>query len=184
MTGVSWSPEWQPREYRAHAASISNAELAPWIETLTYRMNDASFSPADREVQNELTRPKLRAAQAEWDRRQRSGVRLPVDLQRNLSAQRRLKDAVKEAVELADLMEREGFPVVRGRSEAHSPCPLCGGTDRFVIRPAPNSFGWCRQCEYSADVIGVARSSWQVSFADAVVALAGEYLGLSVEVAS
>ena len=50
--------------------------------------------------------------------------------------------------------------------EYHSPCPACGGNDRFIIWPSQNRY-YCRQCEKSGDVIQYFRDFHGLSFREA-----------------
>jgi DNA primase len=50
--------------------------------------------------------------------------------------------------------------------EYHSPCPGCGGTDRFIIWPIPNRY-YCRRCEKTGDVIQYLRDFHHLSFKEA-----------------
>ena len=50
--------------------------------------------------------------------------------------------------------------------EYHSPCPACGGKDRFIIWSAKNRY-YCRQCEKNGDVIQYLRDFHNLSFKDA-----------------
>lgn len=61
---------------------------------------------------------------------------------------------------LLELLQEDGFkPRKKGnnRNEYCSPCPWCGGDDRFVIWAEGGERGtgsyWCRQCEKRGDVI-------------------------------
>jgi DNA primase len=62
-----------------------------------------------------------------------------------------------------------------GGGEYHSPCPECGGTDRFYIQPHKqmrNCIGYfrCRRCGIHGDSIEFARKFLHLSFPDAVAA--------------
>lgn len=50
--------------------------------------------------------------------------------------------------------------------EYHSPCPGCGGKDRFIIWPAKNRY-LCRQCRKTGDVIQYLRDFHGYSFQEA-----------------
>jgi hypothetical protein len=57
--------------------------------------------------------------------------------------------------------------------EYHSPCPACGGRDRFVIQPnkqMKNCMGsyFCRQCDIKGDSIQFCRDHLGYSFSDAM----------------
>lgn len=47
--------------------------------------------------------------------------------------------------------------------EYHSPCPSCGGRDRFMFWPASNRY-WCRQCKASGDAIQFCRDFQGLSY--------------------
>lgn len=69
--------------------------------------------------------------------------------------------SVPQVLELAGLpLRKVGINARRGTAEYHSPCPICGGTDRFVSWDSPNSRGWCRRedCKWRPDSIAAVRS--------------------------
>ncbi len=78
--------------------------------------------------------------------------------------------------------KKHGHNAKRG-AEFCSPCPLCGGEDRFVTWPeAPTSGGgqgffWCRGCDFSGDVIEFLRRVGGLTFKQAA-ARAGKRLPL------
>ena len=62
-------------------------------------------------------------------------------------------DEIKETVDLLDLIGGDATirKVTVGGGAYAGPCPWCGGTDRFVVRPRGRASGetpcwWCRQC--------------------------------------
>jgi hypothetical protein len=60
-------------------------------------------------------------------------------------------DAVKASVDLLDLVSAATTLRRESASSYAGPCPWCGGTDRFVVRPLGDSDGkppafWCRSC--------------------------------------
>jgi hypothetical protein len=58
---------------------------------------------------------------------------------------------------LLDLLNQDGFdPKRKGPDEWCSPCPACGGDDRFVIHPEKGRY-WCRGCNIKGDVIEYLR---------------------------
>jgi hypothetical protein len=69
---------------------------------------------------------------------------------------------------------------IRLRSEGRKlvgPCPRCGGSDRFSIRPKKNVWH-CRGCDrqgHSGDIVGLVEFLDGVSFKDAVKTLSGDY---------
>jgi DNA primase len=52
--------------------------------------------------------------------------------------------------------------------EYHSPCPSCGGEDRFIIWDVENRY-YCRRCEKSGDTIQYLREFHGLSFKDACI---------------
>lgn len=50
--------------------------------------------------------------------------------------------------------------------EYHSPCPCCGGKDRFIIWSAKNRY-YCRQCKAKGDSIQFCRDFLGMTFQDA-----------------
>jgi primase-helicase-like zinc-binding protein len=53
--------------------------------------------------------------------------------------------------------------------EYHSPCPFCGGTDRFISWPEQGNTGryWCRQCGKRGDAIQLLRDRDGCTFVEA-----------------
>lgn len=68
---------------------------------------------------------------------------------------------------LLDLMIEMGLEPRRTSSyhggEFHSPCPGCGGRDRFMLWPASNRY-WCRQCKATGDAVQFCRDFQGLSF--------------------
>ena len=84
--------------------------------------------------------------------------------------------AIKEAVDLTDLVSRD-TPLRRVSGDEHAgPCPKCGGDDRFHVRPT----GWfCRQCHYDdahpwSDAIAYIMWRDGIPFTEACALLGGE----------
>lgn len=50
--------------------------------------------------------------------------------------------------------------------EYHSPCPSCGGKDRFIIWDKLNRY-WCRQCNHKGDEIQYCRDFHGLSYPEA-----------------
>lgn len=70
-------------------------------------------------------------------------------------------EQIKADNHVRQIYEREGFRIAHkaqanGQTEYHGPCPSCGGTDRFILYEADNSF-WCRKCAVSGDPIALVR---------------------------
>lgn len=85
-----------------------------------------------------------------------------------------LQDRVMgELLNILDLVQSDGFMVTRVAStnggEYASPCPFCGGNDRFRCWPEQGEGGrwWCRQCGRSGDVIQYLRDYRKMSFKEA-----------------
>ena len=73
---------------------------------------------------------------------------------------------------LLDLLAEDGItPTRKGPDEFCSPCPACGGRDRFVIHPAAGRY-WCRGCGIKGDVIQYLRDRRGLTFHQAT-----EYAG-------
>jgi hypothetical protein len=172
--------EARDRETAACVRELSDPELYNFHESVLWRTHSlteldpesAAFAAVNVEADLAIVTAEIRRR----DRARQTGWTNPY--QARSDALMALTDAIRQDVDLCDLLEHEGVSVARGRLEAHSPCPLCLGTDRFIIWHPPESHGWCRQCDIGGDVIFWARSFWQVGFADAVMRLADEFLGL------
>ena len=68
---------------------------------------------------------------------------------------------------LLDLHKNYGFsPEKQTANEYASPCPGCGGNDRFIVFAEKNTF-WCRQCGKRGDAIQYLREFRGMSFPDA-----------------
>ena len=72
---------------------------------------------------------------------------------------------------LVDLLSEYGFsPVKKTATEWASPCPFCGGKDRFQIWPDEGEgrgYYWCRQCDAKGDGIQFLRDFADMSYGDA-----------------
>ena len=72
---------------------------------------------------------------------------------------------------ILDLLKNDGIsPQQKGAAEYASPCPGCGGDDRFVIFSDSDRY-WCRQCGASGDSIQYLRDFHRMNFRDATVAV-------------
>ncbi len=71
---------------------------------------------------------------------------------------------------LLELLQEDGLEPKRaastGGGEYASPCPFCGGKDRFRAWPEKGRW-WCRQCGKSGDVIQYFREVRNMSFQEA-----------------
>ena len=73
---------------------------------------------------------------------------------------------------LLELITQDGLtPARKGPDEWCSPCPACGGNDRFIIHPEQGRF-WCRGCGLKGDVIEYLRQHRGMTFHQAA-----EYAG-------
>ena len=72
---------------------------------------------------------------------------------------------------LVDLLSEYGFsPVKKTATEWASPCPFCGGKDRFQIWPDEGEgrgYYWCRQCDAKGGGIQFLRDFADMSYGDA-----------------
>ena len=73
---------------------------------------------------------------------------------------------------LLDLLAEDGFtPIRKGPDEWCSPCPACGGRDRFIVHSEKGRY-WCRGCGVKGDVIQYLRDRRGMTFHQAA-----EYAG-------
>jgi DNA primase len=74
---------------------------------------------------------------------------------------------------LIEFVEADGFTLKKTAStnggEYHSPCPACGGDDRFAVWPEQGKYGryWCRRCEISGDSIQYLRDFQGMAYPEA-----------------
>jgi len=86
---------------------------------------------------------------------------------------------------IAELMQSDGFCPKKVAStsggEYESPCPFCGGTDRFRVWPSQGEFGkyWCRGCGRSGDAIQYLRDHRRMTYQEAC-----QHLGREVNLPS
>lgn len=77
-------------------------------------------------------------------------------------------------MELLQLAEADGLRLKKVSStsggEYHSPCPACGGRDRFIIWTKKNCY-FCRRCEKKGDAIQYLRDFHKLSYVDACARL-------------
>jgi hypothetical protein len=178
---------------KAHCRTLSNIALLDFAEGLWWSINhddqqltDASEEDrAYHEVVRERKEMELRLCQLEMLRRHREvqrGARYPVEFARASNRLNQVRSRIRAEISLADVIADLGAAIQIGRRESHTSCPRCGGTDRFVVWPAPNSRGWCRQCHYSTDVIAFLMEFWRCEFVEAVERIARDWLGETMEV--
>lgn len=68
---------------------------------------------------------------------------------------------------IIELLQQDGLnPQRKGSVEFCSPCPECGGDDRFIIKTDSGRY-WCRQCNIKGDSIEYLRQFRGMSFKDA-----------------
>lgn len=73
---------------------------------------------------------------------------------------------------ISDLLERKGLNVRRKTAtEACSPCPFCGGEDRFCIWPEKNRAHCIRGCGWNGDEIQLLRDLDGMTFREAAEAV-------------
>jgi len=71
---------------------------------------------------------------------------------------------------IMELLEADGLhPKKVSIKEYHSPCPVCGGKDRFVVWPGDGETGrvWCRKCDLKVDGIGYLMKVHGMAFPEA-----------------
>lgn len=66
---------------------------------------------------------------------------------------------------LIELAKGIGLTPIRAGSTYSSPCPECGGKDRFIIWP--NDKYWCRRCEKNGDAIQFCRDFMGLTYFEA-----------------
>lgn len=128
--------------------------------------------PVGRYLASERLRA-IREVLARRERQARTNAGLPSPNDQRYQEWRELARLVRERVGIVDVFIQTGYPLHDvGPAEAHAPCPVCGGTDRLVIRRDPPGRCWCRRCPWSGDVVTVAMSIRQEGFRDSVTWLA------------
>jgi DNA primase len=79
----------------------------------------------------------------------------------------------KNMSNLIEFLEADGNTLKKTAStnggEYHSPCPACGGEDRFAVWPEQGKYGcyWCRRCEISGDSIQYLRDFQGMTYPEA-----------------
>ena len=79
---------------------------------------------------------------------------------------------IARSVPIEAEMARRGYQLKRSGADLAGSCPVCGGTDRFVITPKKRVW-CCRQCARGGDVIALVQHLDGSEFLDAVQMLAG-----------
>jgi len=78
---------------------------------------------------------------------------------------------------LIDMLSEDGLtPRKKGPCEYSSPCPACGGRDRFIVRTDGKARYWCRQCSIAGDAIDYLQQFRSMSYRDAA-----EYVGKQLD---
>lgn len=156
------------RDAQADARNASRDTLQAFAGTFTSISLDPEADLFERFNASE----RLRAFEQEIASRHRVDRltnREATRVDRNHAAWSDLAAIVKERVDILEVFTHTGYPPHDVRpAEAHAPCPVCGGTDRLVIRRDPPGRCWCRACGWSGDTIAVAMSLNQCGFRDAV----------------
>jgi DNA primase len=68
---------------------------------------------------------------------------------------------------LIEFLETDGFHLARKTaSKLSSPCPWCGGNDRFIVFTDEDRF-WCRQCDKKGDALQYLRDFRRMTFPEA-----------------
>jgi hypothetical protein len=173
---------------RTLCRSASNIALLDYAEGLWWSiMYDGQAlakgyaeDPGYQAVVLERKRRELKTIQQEMLKRHHllrdERLRYPKEFARASTRLSGWRDQIHREVDLADVIAGLGAAIKRGKTQAHTSCPRCGGTDRFVVWPPPRSRGWCRQCGLSLDVIGFLMEFWRCEFVDAVQRIAHDYL--------
>ena len=144
-----------PPENLSNSLYLLNCQMA----------SDAFLTDDDRIVMRAVLRPHLTAARYVTQYRQQldQSGRVPTPKSQASQDLDRVLDAIRQSVSIIDILstERPDIRIFKGRREAHGGCPSCGGKDRFVIHDdAPPSWGWCRQCQWAPDALGLAAFLW------------------------
>ncbi len=149
------------------ARAMGSDALLTWRDVLAL---DAADPDPDYPgpVGRYLASERLAVVDAELARREqlaRTTPRLMKTSARTHDAWRDLAHAVRERIDLPGLFHQLVGPVKpagrngrRGAPEYSASCPVCGGTDRLRLWGGPDGRAWCRQCEWSVDVVALAQS--------------------------
>jgi len=166
------------------AGGASADELAYRLrECLYWRMGFRSYDhDGDEATFREYNRRRLDATDREIRRRLallRDAVSSPdvVDRRPGRPDLVEVAQRVKAILTVPDVLVDLGFEpkrvgMSRGREEAHSSCPVCGGADRLISWGHPDSNWFCRRCREGGDVVKLAEIVLRVDFAEATRRLA------------
>jgi DNA primase len=90
--------------------------------------------------------------------------------------ERRLSDAIKEAVPVETLADDLGAELRRAGKGLRGLCPLHGGRNRDAFAVYPDGGWWCFNCDEGGDVIALfMRARGYFDFKTALIDLAGLY---------
>lgn len=144
-------------EAQIDAKACSRDALEASCEAFESVVLDPECDPVERD----LASCGLRVFRAELDRRGRvAGKATRWDQDHGSWIE--LARWVRQRWDVPDVLTLAGIPMFRtgtsrGRAEWHGPCPVCGtGEDRLMAWSGPNGRLWCRQCQWSGDVISAA----------------------------
>ena len=164
------------RDALAAARDESADALLAFADAWTSVVADKALPECERLMTGE----RLRAVRDELIRRDqvsRIDARVTSPASMRYEARRELARRLRERADMLHIFDLCNYHFIhrQGAKEAHSACPVCGGTDRLVITAGPPDFCWCRRCHWHGDVISVVMSFKQLTFPDAVAWLAELY---------
>ncbi|MDP9354535.1 MAG: hypothetical protein M3R02_04500 [Chloroflexota bacterium] len=165
------------------ARAMGSDALLTWRDVLAL---DAADPDPDYPgpVGRYLATERLAAVETELLRREQLAQATPRLVRAQTQTHNAWRDVarvVRERVEVPDLFHALAGPIApagrnsrRGAPEYSASCPACGGEDRLRLWGGPDGRAWCRQCNWSADVIALAQSFAPgcAGFRDAVTWLA------------
>lgn len=165
------------REAADVARTLPTDELAAIADALRAERDHWQALPDldvnSRAVALILVSERLAAVDAELARRERLahvGVCRSPARDTDYATWRALAEEVRRRVDCRDLLARDGWqPARQSRTEAAGPCPLCGGTDRFIVW---TERVWCRRCGWSGDAVALVRALYRCGFREAIERLA------------
>ena len=176
----------QKHRYDAHRAIVRQLDwlgLDREIDSLWAVFSDDATDPDSYVVRYGCFLPLVTAAVDEHVRRKSRPN--PIGRDDRSAKLSELAKIVKDSVTVEQLMRDEAphLTIIPGKRESHSPCPVCGGHDRFILKNETPSWGYCRKCGFAPDVIGLAAYFWNLdltradAFRETVIRLAERYAG-------
>lgn len=171
------------RDAQVESRTMSSDALLAWRDVLALDAADPD-SDYPGPVGRYLASERLAAVETELLRREQlaqTAPRLVKAHAQTHDAWRDVARVIRERVEVPDLFHAlvgsitpAGRNGRRGAPEYSASCPACGGEDRLRLWGGPDGRAWCRQCNWSADVITLAQSFAPrcAAFRDAVTWLA------------